>query len=483
MKKIVLCLGLFGGVYASASAQKVVADKIVGIVGDKIILKSDLDAEIDEARRNNLLDAHPDMADPCYQLQNQLITKALVLQAEKDSIPVSDDEVENDLDLRIRSFIQQFGSKEMLEQIAQRTIYQIKDDFRQSIRENLLASEMRKKVVSDVTVTPTEVKDFFDKIPKDSLPYYESQMEVGQIVITPQSNLDLDQYIRDELNGYKADVESGKRSFELLANLYSDDPGSKGRGGLLQLNRQDKNIDPIFLNAAFRLKEGQVSPVIKAKDGYDIIKMESRSGDDATVRYILKAPKVSDAEINLAKNKLDSIRAKLSSGVFTFGQAVALYSEDDNSKQSGGLLMSPMDGSTFFTYEDMDTSLINVVKAMKVGEYSQPIVYTDRLKQEVRIIFLKSRTQPHRMNMTDDYNQISEEALAVKRDQVFQKWLIKKIPSYYVMIDKDYMTCPRLASWAPYANPGNRVLANNSSTTTSSKEATPAPAKKPTIDN
>jgi peptidyl-prolyl cis-trans isomerase SurA len=459
MKKIFLCLSLFGGVYASA--QKVVADKIVGIVGDKIILKSDLDQEIDEARRNNLLDAHPDLADPCYQLLNQLTTKALVLQAEKDSLPVSDDEIENDLDLRIRAFIQQFGGKEMLEQVAQRTIYQIKDDFRQAIRENLMASAMRKKVVEDVTVTPTEVKDFYDKIPKDSLPYFESEMEVGQIVITPTSNLDLDQYLRDQLNGYKAEIESGKRTFELLASLYSDDPGSKGRGGSLQLNRGDKNIDPIFLNAAFRLKEGQISPVIKAKDGYDIIQMVSRSGDDATVRYILKAPQVTDAEIDGAKGKLDSIRSRLVAGVFTFGQAVALYSQDDNSKQSGGLLMSPNDGSTFFNYEDMDSSLIQVVKGMKVGQYSQPIVYTDRLKRNVRIVYLKSRTQPHRMNLTDDYNQIAEDALGQKREQIFERWLVKKIPSYYIMIDHDYLTCPRLSAWAMYANPGTKPLASN----------------------
>jgi peptidyl-prolyl cis-trans isomerase SurA len=172
----------------------------------------------------------------------------------------------------------------------------------------------------------------------------------------------------------------------------------------------------------------------------------------------------------------------LVSGVFSFGQAVALYSEDDNSKQSGGLLMSPMDGSTFFNYEDMDTSLINVVKSMKVGEYSQPLVYTDRLKRQVRIIYLKSRTQPHRMNMTDDYNQIAEEALAVKRDQIFQKWLVKKIPSYYIMIDKDYLTCPRLSAWAPYANPCNRILANTTSNKDTESNSATAPAKK-TTDN
>jgi len=237
MKKIVLALSLF--VSISAAAQRVVVDKIVGIVGDKIILKSDIDGQIDQAKRQEMLGSHPEFGEPCYQMQMALTTKALVLQAEKDSIPVSDEEVENSLDLRIRNFIQMYGSKEILEQVAQRTIYQIKDDLRQAIKENLLAEGMRKKVVEDVTVTPTEVSDYYNKIPKDSLQYLESRMEVGQIVVIPKNNSELDSYLRDQLTEYKNEVEAGKRSFELLVKLYSDDPGSKDKGGLLQLNRTD----------------------------------------------------------------------------------------------------------------------------------------------------------------------------------------------------------------------------------------------------
>jgi peptidyl-prolyl cis-trans isomerase SurA len=474
MKKIVLCLSLFGSLSAmSASAQKVVADKIVGIVGDKIILKSDIDATVDQAHRQDLLTAHPEYGDPCYQMQIALTTKALVLQAEKDSIPVSDEDVENQLDLRIRNFIQMYGGKDVLEQVAQQTVYQIKDNFRPAIRENLMADAMRKKVVQDVTVTPTEVRDYYDKIPKDSLQYFESKMEVGQIVIVPNSNLELDSYLRDQLNGYKSEVESGKRSFELLAKLYSDDPGSKDHGGILQLNRGDKNIDAIFLNAAFRLKEGQVSPVIKAKDGYDIIQMVARSGDDATVRYILKAPQVTDAELNAAKSRLDSIRAKLIAGTLVFGQAVALYSQDDNTKEYGGLLTSPNDGSTSFTYDAMDKEMVDAIKGLKAGEYSQPMVFTDRLKKEVRILYLKSRTEPHRENLTDDYNFEADQALAEKKNQVFQKWLAKKIPSYYIMLDPDYTRCTSLKVWADHASTADKILVN-----ADEQPAAPAPDTK-----
>lgn len=481
MKKIVWCLSLFGSLSAvSASAQKIVADKIVGIVGDKIILKSDIDLSIDQAHRQDMLTAHPEYGDPCYQMQIALTTKALVLQAEKDSLPVSDDDVESQLDLRIRNFIQMYGGKDVLEQIAGQTVYQIKDNLRSAIRDNLMADAMRKKVVEDVTVTPTEVRDYYNRIPKDSLQFFESKMEVGQIVLIPTSNLELDAYLRDQLNEYKTEVESGKRTFELLAKLYSDDPGSKERGGLMQVNRGDKNIDAIFLNAAFRLKEGQVSPVIKAKDGYDIIQMVSRSGDDATIRYILKAPQVTDAELNSAKTRLDSIRSKLIAGTLVFGQAVALYSEDDNSKEEGGLLMSPVDGSTTFTYDAMDKDMVDLVKNLQTGGYSQPQVFVDRLKKEVRILYLKSRTEPHRENLTDDYNFEADQALAEKKNQVFQKWLVKKIPSYYIMLDPDYSHCTTLKVWADHAaevNTNNQVADTD---TTTPKDAAAAPAKKRT---
>jgi len=198
--------------------------------------------------------------------------------------------------------------------------------------------------------------------------------------------------------------------------------------------------------------------VIKAKDGYDIIQMVSRSGDDATVRYILKAPQVTDAEISSAKSRLDSIRAKLIAGTLVFGQAVELYSEDDYSKQTGGLLNSPQDGSTFFTYDALDKDMIDAIKAMKVGEYSQPMVYTDRLKREVRILYLKSRSEPHRENLTDDYNEIADDALIQKKNEIFQKWLVKRIPSYYIMIDPDYLQCSSLKVWSEYANPESKQL-------------------------
>ena len=267
-----------------AQPQKVVADKVVGIVGDKIILKSEISNEILDRQRRN--EAIPENAE-CIVMEQALTLKALVLQAEKDSLVVNEDDLESLLDNQVRGFVQAYGSKEALEQIAGRTVYQIKEDFRQSFKERKQAELMRNKIVEGIKITPTEVKAFFDKIPKDSLVYLESQVEIGQIVLYPKAGRDLDKNAIDDLNDYKKQVESGTRKFETLASLYSMDPGSKNTGGMYNINRTEKQWDPAFLQAAFRLKEGQVSPVIKSRFGYHIIQMVNRAGDDATVRLSL----------------------------------------------------------------------------------------------------------------------------------------------------------------------------------------------------
>src|ERR1700712_1869309 len=295
LRQIILStIFLLSAAAAFAQPQKVVADKVVGIVGDKIILKSEITNEILDRQRRN--EAIPDNAE-CIVMEQALTLKALVLQAEKDSLVVSEEELESLLDNQVRGFVQAYGSKEALEQIAGRTVYQIKEDFRTSFKERKQAELMRNKIVDGIKITPTEVKAFFDKIPKDSLIFLESQVEIGQVVLYPKAGRDLDKNAIDELNDYKKQVEAGTRKFETLASLYTMDPGSKQNGGMYNINRTEKQWDPAFLQAAFRLKEGQVSPVIKSKFGYHIIQMVNRAGDDATIRHILIIPQITDDEI------------------------------------------------------------------------------------------------------------------------------------------------------------------------------------------
>ncbi|MGC4035426.1 MAG: peptidylprolyl isomerase [Chitinophagaceae bacterium] len=450
MKKI-LSISLLFSIIAVGVAQgqpkKIVADKIIAVVGDKIILQSDIENSMSDMIRQGA--TLPDNAD-CMISEQAIVSKVLMLQAEKDSLPVTDEEIEAELDQRIRYFIQQFGTQEQLELVAGKTIYQIKDEARESIKENKLASAMQRKIVENVKITPTEVKAYFDRIPKDSLPFYESELEVGQIIVYPKASRDLEKYMMDELNNYKKQIENKVATFEQLAKRYSEDPGSKDRGGQYEFTRGDKTIDPTFLAAAFRLKDGEISPVVKSKMGFHIILMEHRNGDNIIIRHILRVAPITQDEINSAVVKLDSVRSKIIAGVINFNEAATRYSEDESAKYAGPFFMN-RDGGPYVTIDQLDKEIVANLGKMKVGEYSQPVVFTDErsAKKGVRIIYLKSRSEPHRMNMLDDYDKIAQLAVEEKKSKVLDKWMKEKIPTYYVQLDNDVKQgCSNLAKFS-----------------------------------
>lgn len=299
---------------------------------------------------------------------------------------------------------------------------------------------MRAKIVDNIKITPQETKAYYDKIPKDSLRFYETELVVGQIILYPKAGRELEKFAIDELNDYKRQIEAGK-SFENFARLYSEDPGSKANGGRYEINKNEKQWDPDFKNAAFRLKDGQVSPVIKSKFGYHIIQMVSRNGDDAVIRHILRVPEVTQAEIDEAISKLDSVRSKIIAGTTTFGAAVEKYSEDENSKFTAGLVMDQT-GSTSVTIDALDKDIVKELGNLKVGEFSKPTAFQDdRGKKGVRMIYLQSKTEPHRENLRDDYNKVAVRALEEKKQKAVEKWFLTKLPTYYTMVDAEYQGC------------------------------------------
>jgi peptidyl-prolyl cis-trans isomerase SurA len=452
MKKIYLFVVLFAAVglfttNVAAQSKKVIADKIVGQVGDKIILRSDIENAISDLKRQAQGQENVIIPTACQILEGQLIQKALVLQGQKDSLKISEDDIDAALDNRIRGAIQQYGSKDLLEEIAGKTIYQLKEDFREAFRDQKLAEEMQKKIVGNVKITPNEVRAYYAKIPKDSLPFYESEVEISQVVVIPKANKDVEEYVAKQMLDYKRQVESGKQKFEQLVKLYSEDPGSKDAGGQYTLNRNEKTWDPAFLSASFRLKEGQISPVVKSKFGLHIIQLVSRSGDEAVVRHILRIPPVTEDEIKETTAKLDSIKKALVAGSLSFNEAVSKFSDDENSKFSAGSVAGP-NGSVFLTIDMLDKDMVVALKNLKPGQYSAPQTYTDeRNRKAVRLIYLKRRTEPHRENMLDDYNRIAQRAIEEKKSAALEKWFKDHIPTYYVSIDKDYAGCDGLNDW------------------------------------
>lgn len=435
---------------AKAQPAKVLADKIIAVVGNKVVLKSDIDNSIIDMQRNGI-EVSEDAR--CLSLEQAIGIKALVLQAEKDSLPVTEEEVDADIDNQIRYFINQYGSKEEVERVAGKSLYQLKEDFREGFRDRRLATSMRNKIVDGIKITPNEVKAYFDKIPTDSLPFYETEIEVGQILIFPKASREAEQYSIEQLNSYKQVIESGKKDFVSVANMNTDDPGSRTNGGMYQINRNQKDFDPVWMSKAFTLKEGQISSPFKTRFGYHIIQLVKRTGDDAVVRHILKIPQVTQLDMKAGYQKLDSVRAKLIAGTLDFGSAVSKYSEDDGSKFTGGMIQSRNGGGTTLTIDQLDKELVVKMKDLKVGEYSQPTEYTDPTgRKGIRIIYLKSQSAPHRENLKDDYNKVAERALELKKELALEKWFEDKTQGYYVMIDAEYRSCPTMQHWVKIAD-------------------------------
>ncbi|MGO4294736.1 peptidylprolyl isomerase [Chitinophaga sp. RAB17] len=437
---------------ASSAQQKLIADKIIGVVGDKIILKSDMDGALADQMHNspdgNLM---PDAA--CKTLEMLISQKVMVLQAERDSLPVSDGDVEAQMENRIRYFEQMYGSKEKMKEITGYSIYQLRERFRSPIKEGLLAQAMRNKIIEPVKVTPSEVKRFYDAIPKDSLKFYESELEIGTIVLTPKATREMDQYAIERLLDFKKRVINKESDFTSLAILYSEDPSVKDNKGIMVLNRGDKNWDPEFMAASFRLKEGELSSPVKSQFGYHLIQMLKRSGDNITVQHIILRAAVTKSDLAANIAKLDSIRTSILAGRINFAEAVAKYSDAPSAKFDGGMLQSKTgDGSTLITIDQLDDpgerDIVLMLDTLKPGKISAPVQFTDESgRQAVRIVYLKTRSQPHRENLTDDYSRVQQRTLDIKRAEAINKWLIEKIPTFYVHVDEEYKNCNHISQW------------------------------------
>jgi len=441
---------LFGQI--AAGQQRMVADKIAAIVGDKIILKSDIDGEVMNLQRNSPDNTLPPNA-TCTIMEQIIAQKVMVLQAERDSLPVSDADVDGQIENRIRYFEDLYGSREKMKEITGYSIYQLRERFRQPIKEGLQAKAMRDKIVDAIKVTPSEVQKEYDRIPKDSLHFYESELEIGQLIVLPKATKEMEQYAIDRLQDFKKRVEKKESDFGSLAILYSEDPGVKDNKGVYVLNRNDKgNWDPDFLAASFRLKEGEISSPVKSQFGYHLIQCIRRQGDNVTVQHILVKPNITKSDIDLATKKLDSIRSNIANHIYTFAEAVTKYSDAEMAKFDGGMLQNRMTGGTLLTIDQLDDpstrDIVLMLDTLKPGGLSSPAQFTDeRGRVGVRIVYLKTRTQPHRENLQDDYSRVQQRTLQIKQGDAVNKWLIEKIPTYYIHVEEEFKNCNNISKW------------------------------------
>lgn len=435
---------------STLNAQPENLDKILAIVGDRIILRSEIEMALEDVKKED-----PNAGDQikCQLLENALTQKVVNVEAERDSVFVTDEELEASIDNRIRYFVNQYGSEEKLEEVAGRTIYQLKDDYRPIFKDQLQFQKMQQQIIANVKITPQEVRAFYEKIPKDSLPFYPSTIEVGQIVFRPDVNKEVEEDAMKKLEDIRTRILKGESTFDIMAGVYSDDPGSKDNGGDLGIMGRD-DLVPEFAAAAFRLENGEISPIVKTSFGYHIVQMVNRQGEKAKLRHILIKPLVTADMIKLGLSKADSVRANLVSGKLLFPAAVAKYSNDDATKMSGGILLNQQTGSSFLQTEDLDPELAITINEMKVNEYSQPMEYVDSRTGDklVRIVYLRNRTEPHKANLKDDYSKIQQVAYAEKQNTFMQKWIEERIPRVYIKLDEESAACANLKKWQTKTN-------------------------------
>jgi peptidyl-prolyl cis-trans isomerase SurA len=447
MKNIIaflLLLGFAASIY-TANAQGENLDKIVAIVGDKIILRSEIDAAFEDYKREN-----PSIGDSikCQLMEQTLLQKVLIEQAALDSVIVSDEEIEGSLENRIRYFVSMYGTEEKLEEMAGKTVYQLKDDYRPMFRDKLTADRMQNQVMSNIKITPQEVKAFYDKIPKDSLPFFPSMVEVGHIVFKPDVNKEVEDYAIEQLKEIRKEIVTGKTTFELMAMTKSEDPGTKDNGGDLGVMGRDE-LDPEFAAAAFKLQNGEMSEVVKSSFGFHIIQMVNRQGEKAKIRHILKKPLITSDMIEVTLKKADSVRANLISGSMKFSEAIKKYHKDEVTKYTGGMFTDPQSGGSLIPIENLEPAIALLINDMKPGEFSKPFEYVDEKSGDrlVRIVYLKKRTEPHKANLKEDYSKIQQAAFSEKQTTYLMKWLEGRIPAFYIKINEEYTDCPNISKW------------------------------------
>lgn len=445
MRKFVLTLVFIVTCCLCMAQGGYLVDGIIAVIGKEVILKSDLEKLYAEYTAQYTLDQEEHDI-KCQLLQQLVFQKLLIHQAGLDSITITNDELDNTINYRMAMMIQQVGGNEkIIEDYYHKTIAEIKRDIREDIYNQMLVDQVQQGITANVIITPSEVKDFAQRTPSDSMPTIQTTYEIGHIVKIPPVNEDEISAIKERLESYRERVLRGER-FAMLARLYSDDPGSAPKGG--DLGFFDRGtMYPEFEAAAFALHTGEISPVIKTQAGYHIIQMIERRGESIHCAHILIQPKPSAEEQVKAIEYLDSVRQVILANKMDFSEAAEAFS-DAPDKLAGGWVVNPYTGSYKFEQETMDASTFVTVDKLIPGEYSTPVpfVNSDGI-MTYRLIYLKSKVAAHQPNVFDDYDFIKNAALEEKKYNTLDKWIVNKVKVTSIKLNDEYRNCPFVDEW------------------------------------
>lgn len=437
MKTKLLIILLFFSAIASAKGK--VIDEIVWIVGNEAILRSEIETEILRMKyeKQNI------EGDPYCVIPEQLaLQKLFIAQAKIDSVTVSESSVDQQVDGRIKFFIQRIGSKEKVEEYFGKSIDAMKEEMKRTVQDQMLVQEMQSKITDTYKITPADVKKFYSKLPKDSIPTIPEQVEVQIISVAPEITPVEVERIKSRLREFKEKVESGESQFSTLAILYSEDRGSAMQGGELGFMTRGKLV-PEFANVAFSLYDPtKVSRIVESEFGYHIIQLIERKNDQVNCRHILMIPKVDPQKKKEAVAKLDSISDLIRSEQMTWGEAALKFSQDKETKENNGLMINQESLSNKFQIQQLPADIAKQVYTLQVGEISKPFYYTTEAgKEMVCIIRLKSKTKAHKATPDQDFQQLKELVTARQNKELIENWITEKQKEMYIHINPEYRNC------------------------------------------
>ena len=438
MNKIKL-IGILFLFALTAQAQGII-DEVIWVVGDEAILRS----EVEEERLRAQYEGQPINGDPYCVIPEQLAVQKLFLhQAIIDSVEANESSVSHQVDMRLNYYINQIGSKEKMEEYFRKTSTEIREEMMTTVRNQMIIQQMQQKLTADIKPTPAEIRRYYNALPMDSLPMMPAQVEVQILSFEPPVPVEETERVKSRLREFTERVQSGKADFSMLARLYSEDTESAKRGGELGFVGRGQLV-PEFADVAFNLNDPKrVSRIVHTEYGYHIIQLIEKKGERINCRHILMRPRISATDKVNALQRLDSIRQRIIADSLLFEQAVIRFSQDKNTVMNAGLMINPNTGSSRFEYQDLAPEIAKQIYNLKEGDVSQPFVMMDQTKnREVcAIVRVKKKTDIHRANLTDDFQEIKGMLERKLSAEFIHDWILKKQKTTFVQIDPEWRNC------------------------------------------
>ena len=426
-----------------AQSEPILVDEVTAIVGTNAIYMSDIQMDIEQMVQQGVTvndEAY------CYVVESKLFKSLLVHRADMDSVDVSDSEIDSEIDRRMSYMLRRLGGSDVeFQKYYGKTVLEFKKEIRGTIADNLMARKVEGGITGRVKVSPNEVIAYYENIPKDSLPVIAESYKIAQLVVKAKPNAYEKERTRNQLESVRKTIVNGG-DFDLQARIHSEDPGSKDRGGDLGYLSRDQLV-PEFSSVAFRLKEGEISDVIESPYGFHIIQMIKKKGNLINARHILIMPKIYEVDLEIAKDRVDSISKVIESGT-DFNKLAADLSDDDQSKINGGIVRNPQTGGDYFETEQLDRDLYLTIQQLEKGKASSPTIMAlpDNSKA-YRILFLMDKLDFHIASIETDYDRIKSAALDIKKQQELKRWVSKYLANTYIKLPEAYKGCDRLSAW------------------------------------